>query len=192
MVITLPNGNTAGLQDYIQMCTRNWEVHMYMLNLTSAQLLYLVVFIQLRSIPTPSIQTIIREAQSYQKSIWFLLLINDLVTRLRSGTQQKVRELFILDGAALTSITEISSDVFLLSGKWNLVNPGIQRLKFLFAQVSHQNHLGINRTNRPKSETRADSTILLSVPSACRALGDLSFTVVIDTYAPPTKLLRRA
>lgn len=140
----------------------------YMLNLTSAQLLYLVVFIQLKSIPTPSIQTIIREAQSYQKSIWFLLLINDLGTRLRSGTQQEVRELFILDGAALTSITEISSDVSLLSGKWNLVNPGIQRLKFLFAQVSHQNHLGINRKNRPKSETRADSTILLSssVPSA--------------------------
>lgn len=191
MVITLPNGNTAGLQDYIQMCTRNWEVYAKSHFCTAA------LFGCVHTIPTPSIQTIIREAQSYQKSIWFLLLINDLGTRLRSGTQQEVRELFILDGAALTSITEISSDVFLLSGKWNLVNPGIQRLKFLFAQVSHQNHLGINRTNRPKSETRADSTILvllLSVPSACSALPlrDLSFTVVIDTYAPPTKLLRRA
>ena len=72
VVITLPNGNTAGLQDYIQMYTRNWEVYAKS-HFCTAALFGCVHTTQIYSHP--------QHPNNYQRSsklpesIWFLLLI---------------------------------------------------------------------------------------------------------------------
>lgn len=83
VVITLPNGNTAGLQDYIQMYTRNWEVYAKS-HFCTAGLFGCVHTTQIYSHP--------QHPNNYQRSSKlpekYLVSAtdHDLGTRLRSGT----------------------------------------------------------------------------------------------------------